>query len=200
MANLFCGKNIAETDTQFLICDRVFGHDGDHTRTEHHTATPCYCQPGNSTPEVAVAVREGESLAEYESRASRNSLVELDAREAALEAEYQLSPEMRAGRVLNLTERIEALEAERAAERQALADQLGTGSHECGAYKVIVTLPNRWTREGKAAFQAMYPRDRFAQFYKLPELNTAVIDKMQPAIDTTGFKALGDPTVRIMAA
>jgi len=102
--------------------------------------------------------------------------------------------------VIALADDIERLEQRREEHKKFLADTLGVGTHEVGGYKVSVTLPNRWTIDGKKAFKNEYPLDGYPHFYKAPDVNTKAADTILNE-NTPGYtdqwKALGDPVVTI---
>jgi len=125
-----------------------------------------------------------------------DSIVELDEREEALL--NPVAPEVRAKRVLELTEQIESLKAELDIEKLALANHFdNVGTYAVGDYSVNVQLRETWTKEGKEECAAKYPLAEFPHFYKQPELNVIVINKVTPSIIDSHWKKMGDPVVRV---
>lgn len=100
------------------------------------------------------------------------------------------------GEALEIKAQIEALTARDKAIRGELADLIGLGSTKIGDYNVSVTIPNRWTTEGKTRFVEDYPIENYPHLYKTPEPNTGAADKIQ-SIDTNQYKSLGTITVTI---
>jgi hypothetical protein len=105
-------------------------------------------------------------------------------------------------KVLQIEAEIKELEEARGTWRLALANLLGDlGTHPVGNYTVVVSLPNRWTTDGKTSFRADYPADKYPHFY-FSELSTkaadTVLNKQTEGL-TNKYKALGDPTIRITA-